>query len=808
MSLYGALYSGVSGLTAQSSAMGAISDNITNVSTVGYKNTNVNFQTLVTQQTSTTFYSAGGVQSRPRQAVDVQGLLQASSSQTDIAISGGGFFVVNSANQPGTGDSYFYTRAGSFKLDDQGYLTNSAGYYLQAWPTDASGTIIPANSSLTQNNLNVISTDYLESVNLSRVAGSAAATTEINVGANLPSSASVADTHTTDVQFFDSLGESRSVNLTYTKTQENSWDVSITPPPETSVLTTYDSSGRIYDSRGQLEFTARPADGSTVVIDGTTYEFDSDGFYGGAVQQEIEVDFTANTDAGWDAADTLDFDITLAGVAQTTLTVTQGGTATMAGLASDIATAINNDSTLSALITASAAAGVLTITSDIPDQEMTAITFAANNDPGGDLFDVNTGVQSTNTAFVTPTTTQVDVSSNTSIANDVSSLVSAVIAADTDFDTTNNRIAVNSDSSSTIDFVEDGTDSITIDPSALLDSNGALSTHQTSSFTVQQRNILYADTTNLTFGGNPSDGETIIINGITYEFDNNSSVTGSNTSVTIAGSLAATLTNLESAIETADAYYPSGTSVRTRIHNDSGTTNDTLQLASVAGLSYTINAAGMTGTSVTDAYGTQVSDGAGASTNITVSQAAALNFSDGVPSSINIAEIEIIGFGNGASDMDNTASNRMDIDFGTLNQNNGMTQFGDEFTQGNIQQNGSQFGTFSGVSVSPDGLVTALFDNGDTRPIYRVPVATFTNPNGLEGRTGNVWNASDASGDYTLRTAGNGSAGVVTQGSLESSTVDIGEEFTDMIVVQRAYSASTKIISTADEMLQELMRVK
>ena len=77
MTLFGSLSSGVSGLSSQSSAMGAISDNITNVSTIGYKNTFVNFKTLVTKQTSTTFYSAGGVQSAPRQDCGVQGLLQA-----------------------------------------------------------------------------------------------------------------------------------------------------------------------------------------------------------------------------------------------------------------------------------------------------------------------------------------------------------------------------------------------------------------------------------------------------------------------------------------------------------------------------------------------------------------------------------------------------------------------------------------------------------------------------------------------------------------------------------------------------------
>ena len=104
--------------------------------------------------------------------------------------------------------------------------------------------------------------------------------------------------------------------------------------------------------------------------------------------------------------------------------------------------------------------------------------------------------------------------------------------------------------------------------------------------------------------------------------------------------------------------------------------------------------------------------------------------------------------------------------------------------------------------------MTALFDNGETRPVFQVPVATFVNVNGLSGRTGTVWNQTEASGDYTLRTADNGVAGQVIQSSLESSTVDIGDQFTKMIIVQRAFSASTKIISTADEMLEELLRVK
>ena len=161
MSLFGAMFSGVSGLTAQSSAMGAVSDNITNVSTIGYKNTDVHFQTLVTKQVSATFYSAGGVQSQPRQRTELQGLLQASTSQTDIAVSGQGFFVVNEAARPTISNQYLYTRAGSFIMDSEGFLRNSQGYYLQAWPTDPAGNVISTDpDNIPIANQNIISTDY------------------------------------------------------------------------------------------------------------------------------------------------------------------------------------------------------------------------------------------------------------------------------------------------------------------------------------------------------------------------------------------------------------------------------------------------------------------------------------------------------------------------------------------------------------------------------------------------------------------------------------------------------------------------
>ena len=133
MSLFGAMQSGISGLAAQSTAMGAISDNISNVNTIGYKDNAVSFSTLVTKQTSSNYYSPGGVQPVSKQSVNVQGLLASNASSTAMAVSGNGYFVVNTAANPGESDTWAYTRAGDFDIDNQGYLVNSGGFYLQGW---------------------------------------------------------------------------------------------------------------------------------------------------------------------------------------------------------------------------------------------------------------------------------------------------------------------------------------------------------------------------------------------------------------------------------------------------------------------------------------------------------------------------------------------------------------------------------------------------------------------------------------------------------------------------------------------------
>ena len=268
------------------------------------------------------------------------------------------------------------------------------------------------------------------------------------------------------------------------------------------------------------------------------------------------------------------------------------------------------------------------------------------------------------------------------------------------------------------------------------------------------------------------------------------------------------MTDLELAIETLIPTLGTPTTRVRAFSMDGVAGNDTLAIATVKDFTNTISISGITAAS-RPTYG---DGGAYADpTAISVATAAGITFSaDGVPSAFNVGAVEILKFSDGAQNMSNATNEgkRITLDFGTANEANGLTQFGAEFTPTFITQNGSKFGTFAGVTIGQDGLVTALFDNGETRKIFQIPVATFTNPNQLESKSGNVWSATQSSGDYTLRVADSGPAGQVVQSALEASTVDIGAEFTNMIVVQRAYSASTKIITTADQMLEELMRTK
>jgi flagellar hook protein FlgE len=232
MSLYSALYAGVSGLGAQASAMATVADNITNVNTIGYKGVSAQFETLVTDGRMRSSYSAGGVAAAPKALISKQGLLQASSSLTDIGVDGAGFFVVRSGVDA---TDVSFTRAGSFTPDSQGYLRNSAGLYLQGWPLDADGKYVD------NGNLNT-----LEPIRPNALTGSAQPSTKIGLRANLQSTAqpivgayvagSMADGtlpphFSRSVDVYDQQGTSHRLTFNFVKTGSNEWVAEISGDP-------------------------------------------------------------------------------------------------------------------------------------------------------------------------------------------------------------------------------------------------------------------------------------------------------------------------------------------------------------------------------------------------------------------------------------------------------------------------------------------------------------------------------------------------------------------------------------------------
>ena len=137
-----------------------------------------------------------------------------------------------------------------------------------------------------------------------------------------------------------------------------------------------------------------------------------------------------------------------------------------------------------------------------------------------------------------------------------------------------------------------------------------------------------------------------------------------------------------------------------------------------------------------------------------------------------------------------------------------LTQYDDTSTVNSITNNGAGVGNIVGVEVSEDGIVSAIYDNSQIRDVAKIAVATFPNSDGLSQASGNSYRATLVAGEMTIKEAGVGGAGRISPSSLEASTVDLSSEFTGLIQTQRAYSASSRIITTADQMLEELINLK
>ena len=225
MSLFGAMNSAISGLNAQSDAFGNISDNVANSQTVGFKRVDTSFVDYLTTSSKTT-NEAGSVVARPDYVNSVQGTITQTDKPLGLAIAGQGFFAVSQQTgqvnaKPTFNPVQFYSRAGDFALNKDGYMVNSAGQFLNGWSVDAT-------TGLTNQNT-------LVPIQVPQTVFNPIATTTVALSANLPATPAAGTATATapiasDVNVYDALGTAHAVTLSWSQNTSNDWTVSITAP--------------------------------------------------------------------------------------------------------------------------------------------------------------------------------------------------------------------------------------------------------------------------------------------------------------------------------------------------------------------------------------------------------------------------------------------------------------------------------------------------------------------------------------------------------------------------------------------------
>jgi flagellar hook protein FlgE len=238
MSLFSALNTAVSGLTAQSASFGNISDNVANSQPVGYKEVDTSFSDYLTTSTPTS-NDPGTVIALPGYMNNVQGTIMQSDDALALAIDGQGFFPVSRSVSGTNGPLGFspapaYTRAGDFQMDKNGYLINSAGDYLNGWSVNPSTGVV--NRSL------------LAPIQINQTVFNPVPTGNLTLAANLPATPAAGDPVSSQVNVYDSLGTSHPIVLNWTQVAgtANAWTVQIVSPDDKNPAPTKavtDSSG-------------------------------------------------------------------------------------------------------------------------------------------------------------------------------------------------------------------------------------------------------------------------------------------------------------------------------------------------------------------------------------------------------------------------------------------------------------------------------------------------------------------------------------------------------------------------------------
>ncbi len=147
-------------------------------------------------------------------------------------------------------------------------------------------------------------------------------------------------------------------------------------------------------------------------------------------------------------------------------------------------------------------------------------------------------------------------------------------------------------------------------------------------------------------------------------------------------------------------------------------------------------------------------------------------------------------------------------DFGTVGSTDGVTQFASASTVAAVYQDGYATGSLQSITISDNGVLAGFFSNGLNLRLAQIAICVFNNPEGLIKVGDSMYRVSNNSGEPLVGTSGSGNRGVITAGTLEMSNVDLAQEFTNMIIAERGFQANSRIITSADQMLQDLVNIK
>jgi flagellar hook protein FlgE len=254
MAISAIMRTSASGMDAQANRLGTVADNIANVNTTGYKRAYTEFSSFIPVQ-ATNDYTSGSVTTHIRHAISEQGVFNYTTSVTDLAVNGDGFFVVSD-----TDGTPFMTRAGSFVKDGDGELVNAAGYYLMGYELTDGNTGAVANGiagleRVTISDLALTAVPSDEGLLYANVPADA----PIIAAADLPSANAATSEYTakTSLLAYGNLGREVSLDIYWAKTADNTWEISV-----------YDRAQEA--PGGEFPYASGPLVTDTITFDGTT----------------------------------------------------------------------------------------------------------------------------------------------------------------------------------------------------------------------------------------------------------------------------------------------------------------------------------------------------------------------------------------------------------------------------------------------------------------------------------------------------------------------------------------------------------